>query len=169
MKLSVGVEGEEKLERALTGVMGDLKTPIRDVERPLSDEVLLMVRDQFRSHGARGRSGAWPANKASTIAGYTAQNRRGFSVLNEPMRRTGALYAAVTTRGAPHGIFEVTDDSMTHGTDLIYAGVHQRKRRKVYDPTDEDARKFLAVIRRGLGQKFKDRGFDYVDRGEIPF
>lgn len=168
--ITVGVEGEEKLERALTGYARDLEAPIRPVARPLSDEVYLMVRAQYASRGRRGPTGREWTRKQSTIDAYTAMNRKGFSVINEEMRLSDTLFISESTRGAPHGIYDVQDSELTMGTDLIYGRIWQDRGQKQYDPTEGDVRNFRKVIQGGLLRKAVDRGFDYqADSGEIPF
>ena len=161
--LTVEVTGEEKLERGLRALEGDLKTAIRTAAPALRDEVLLMVRDKYR------RKDGWPKRKQSTIDRYAAMNRRGFRVLNEDLRRTDALYQSETTHGGPHSIYRVEDDSLTMGTDLKYAAILQARGWKQYDPEDSHVRRFLAVLKRAQKERIEDRGFEYRDGGEIPF
>ena len=169
MNISVEVQGEERFDGALRGVAADL-SDLRPAWRAVSDEIYTITRQQFSTHGARGEAGKWKERADSTVARYTAVNRRGFSVLNETLRRTDALFKALTTRGAPHGIYDETPDSLTVGTDLPYAQIHQRggsriPQRKLYDPTERDAARLVSVLKRALAGKVKDRGFDYTDDG----
>lgn len=169
MNINVTVDGEERLLGALRGVAADL-SDLRPAWRPVSDELYSIVRQQFASQGARGPVGKWEGRADSTVARYTAINRRGFAVLNETLRRTDALFKSVSTRNAPHGIYDEQPDSLTVGTDLKYAGIHQKgggriPQRKVYDLTEQDERRLLSIIKRGLAGKVKDRGFDYTDDG----
>jgi phage gpG-like protein len=170
MRISIGVEGEEKLDRALRGVAADT-SDLRPSWRPVSDEIYSIVRKQFASK--RG----WKPRAQSTIDRYTAMNRRGFSVINETLRRTDAMFKAVSTRGASHGIYIEESDSLTVGTDLPYAGIHQSggskiPQRKIYDLDDSDVTRLIRILRRGLTEKIADRGFDIseaADTGAIPF
>jgi hypothetical protein len=167
--VSIEIEGIPRLDLALKGVLADL-ADLRSAWRPVSDEVYSIVRSQYSTRGARGPGGAWPANKESTVARYTAMNRRGFSVINEPMRRTDTLFISETTRGGPHGIYEEAPDSLTMGTDLEYGAIWQARNRRQYDFTEDDGLRLLRILKRGLKGKVIDRGFDYVEGGqEIPF
>lgn len=173
MRLEIEVEGGEKLSAALSGLAADL-SDLRPAWRAISDEVYAIERAQFRSQGARGPAGKWKERAKSTVDRYSAINRRGFAVLNETLRRTDTLFKAVTLRGAPHGLYEEGPDGLTLGFDLDYGQIHQKggrkiPQRKIYDLTEQDARRLVSILKRGLAGKSKDRGFDYVDGGEIPF
>lgn len=162
--ISIQVEGAERLDVALQGVARDAED-LRQAWRPVSDEVYSIIRNQYATRG----HGTWPANKTSTIERYAAMNRRGFSVINEPMRATDKLFIAETTRNAPHGIYIEEAQSLTMGADLPYGKIHQDRLRKQYDFSDEDAARLAKIIKRGLVVKIADRGFDFVERAEIPF
>lgn len=170
--ISIQVSGEERLQRALTGMTGDV-SDLRPSWRPVSDEVYSIVRNQFATEGGRAGS-RWPKRSEKYLDRLTAMNRRGFTTIAEPLRRTGALYNAVSTRGAPHGVYDAQADSLTLGTDLPYANIHQRggpkmPQRKVYDLTEQDVSRLMSILKRGLVSKIKDRGFDFVNVTEIPF
>lgn len=172
MNLSIEVIGEERLLRELTGVARDV-SDLRPSWRPVSDEVYSIVRAQFNTEGTRG-SGRWPARAASTLDQITSMNSRGFKVVGLPLRRTDALHNAVTTRGGSHSVYEETPDSLTLGTDLKYAMIHQRggskiPQRKIYDLTENDADRMMRILNRGLVVKIKDRGFDVQEVGELGF
>lgn len=170
--ISTGVEGEEKLRRAFTGAIADV-SDLRPSWKPVSDEVYSIVRNQFATEG--GRAGhRWPKRSDKYLDRLTALNRRGFTTIAEPLRLTGALYDAVGSRGAPHGIYDAQPDSLTLRTDLPYASIHQKggpkiPQRKIYDLTDKDADRLMSILRRGLIKKIADRGFDFVGTSEIPF
>lgn len=174
MNISFEVEGEERLTRALRAVAADT-SDLRPSWRAVSDEVYSILRSQFSTQGARGPGGRWPARAKSTVDRYTAINRKGFAVLNEPLRRTDAMFRALTTRGAPHGVYEEGAEELVLGTTLPYAVIHQRgggriPQRKIYDFTERDTARIRSILKRGLVEKIKDRGFDYVeDSAEIPF
>lgn len=159
-----------KFQRAIRGTVKALDAVIRPVDRPLSDEVYGFVRAQYSSRGSRGPTGKAWTRKQSTIDRYSAMNKRGFSVINEPMRRTDALYVSEVTRGAPHGVYEVEDNELTLGTSLSYGLIQQRRGQMQYDPTEADVTRLMRIIKRGAGEKIQDAGFDYVDHGgAIPF
>jgi hypothetical protein len=173
VNISVDVGDGERLLGALRGVAADL-SELRPGWRAVSDEVYAIERAQFRSLGARGPVGKWRERARSTIDRYASINRRGFAVLNETLRRTDSLFKAVTTRGAPHGVYEEGPDGLTMGFDLAYGMIHQKgggkvPQRKVYDLTEQDARRLGSILKRGLAGKIKDRGFDFVDGGEFAF
>jgi hypothetical protein len=163
--ISIEVLGQERLTTALSGVARDVED-LRPSFLAVSDEVYSIIRTQYATRG----HGRWPANKTSTIERYAAMNRRGFSVINEPMRRTDALFISETTRGGPHGIYIEEPQSLTMGTDLSYGAIHQARDRKQYDFSDDDVERLAKIIQRGLVTKIADRGFDAKpDAGAIPF
>jgi len=171
--LSIEVQGDKQLEIALKGVASDL-SDFRRAWRPVSDEVYSIVRAQFATEG--GRSGnRWPPRAASTLRNITSTNRRGFKSLGLPLRASDAMFLALTTRGAPSGIYQETEDSLTLGTSLPYARLHQTgtrrmPARKLYDPTEDDPKRIGRIIQRSFKKPIEDRGFDYKDDGgEIPF
>lgn len=173
--ISMGVEGEEKLQRALTGIARDV-SDFRPSWRAVSDEVYSIERNQFATEGSRAGA-RWPKRSDAYLDRLTALNRRGFTTIAEPLRLTGALYDAVGSRNAPHGIYDEQPESLTLGTDLPYANIHQKgakngrpPQRKIYDLTEQDASRIMGILKRGLVTKIKDRGFDFVDTGGvIPF
>lgn len=172
MRISIQVEGEERLLRALKGAESDV-TDLRSSWRPVSDEIYSITRAQFASQGGRAGS-RWPPRAQSTVDRYTAINRKGFKVLNETLRRTDAMFKSLANRGAAHGIYEEEAMSLTMGTDLPYANIHQRgggkiPQRKIFDLTDADADRLMKILKRGLTVKIADRGFDVKDDGGLPF
>jgi phage gpG-like protein len=172
MNLSIEVEGESRLLGSLASVAADISDH-RPSWRAVSDEIYSIERAQFQTQGTRG-SGRWKERAESTVARYSAINRKGFAVLNETLRRTDALFRAVTTRGAPSGVYDEQKDSLTVGTTLPYAVIHQKggakiPQRKIYDLTEADARRLLSIVKRGLVSKIADRGFDFKETSEIPF
>lgn len=134
--------------------------PIRRVAEQVREVVILAVRGQYNTQGRRGPHGPGKPNKPETVARYAAINRRGFKVLNQWLRRTDALFQSEATRGAPHGIYEVDDDSMTMGTDLIYGRIQQDRGNYQYDLTDVDFRRIASIVKRGI-LKDVDNFFDY--------
>jgi phage gpG-like protein len=173
MKVSIEVEGQEKLDVALKGAAADLAN-FRIVARPVSDEIYSIERAQFQTQGQRAGS-RWPARSQAYLASLTRLNRSGFRSVAEPLRRTDALFQAVTTRGAPGGVYEESEDSLTLGTSIPYARYHQEgtlrmPQRKIYDLTERDVQGIGRVIKRAYKRPLADRGFDYRgDSGEIPF
>lgn len=175
MNLSIEVIGEEKLLRELKGVAADV-SDFRPSWRAVSDEVYSIERAQFNTEGSRG-SGRWAQRAQSTLDRITSMNSRGFTakVVGLPLRRTDAMHNALTTRGGSHSIYEETPDSLTLGTSLPYANIHQRgggkiPQRKLYDLTEADGDRLMSILKRGLTVKIADRGFDVkTDDGGLPF
>jgi hypothetical protein len=160
VNISVEVQGEERMERDIRGFNRNLDMPVRPVARELGEVTASAVRAQYASSGRRGPKGRPWSRKQETVERYTAMNRRGFRVLNEPMRRTDALYQSEATLGGPHSVFEVDDNALTMGTTLKYGLIQQRRGQTQYDPTDEDLRRYGSIIRRGL-VKGVNEFFDY--------
>lgn len=168
MILGIEVTGLDRMEHDTRVLVRNLSAPIRPAASQLEEETYIEVRAQYASAGAKGRHGAWPKNKPETVDRYAAMNKRGFKVLNQPMRRTDALFISETTRGGPHSIRVVEDDALTLGTDLAYGALHQKKGRMQYDPTDEGIRRRLSIIKRGVVKEV-NQFFDYVETGEFAF
>lgn len=87
--------------------------------------------DQFLTRGARYHT-VWPPLAASTQAEKLRQNHP-----LDPLIRTGDLTRSLTSR--PLGVEHVTPHEMVGGTDIRYAGFHQRgtsrmPRRALFDP-----------------------------------
>lgn len=168
--ITIQVEGLPRLQAALEGVARDAEN-LSQTWRAVEDEIYSIEREQFATRG----HGSWEPRKDSTVERYTAMNRRGFSVINEPERATDTLFRAVTTRGAPHGILNEEPQSLTMGFDLAYGqyqqtGTTRMPQRKIYDLDEGDARRLAQIIKRGLVTKIADRGFDAkADAGAIPF
>lgn len=174
MNFFVTVEGAERLERALRGVVANFED-LRPAWRPVSDEIYSIIRAQFNTEGSRG-SGRWPARAQSTLDRMTSMNARGFTakVVGLPLRRTDALHNSLTTRGGAHGIYIEEPQELTMGTDLPYFRIHQRggpiiPQRKMIDLTDADGRRIVSIVRRGLMHQIADRGFDVTEVGELGF
>lgn len=155
----------KEIEIALNGAAEDV-SDFRKVARPASDIVYSTLRTQFSTKKG------WEPRAQSTIDRLTAKNRRGFSSVNETLRDSDSMFKALTTRGAPFGIYEPSEDGLVMGTDLPYARRHQFGKgvvaRPIYNLDDigDALQRELPKAYRGL---FEDRGFDFVDRGEIPF
>jgi hypothetical protein len=164
------VDGEQRIGRAINNVVRAVSAPIRKAARPLEDRVFLMVAQQYDSNGRRGPTGHPWTRQQSTIDRETAMNRRGFTVLNMNMQRTGNLRTSETRRGAPHSIEIIEDDSITLGTDLEYGLIQQRRGQTQYDPVDSDVADFgKTLVRSVRGEITSDGWFDYVERPAIPF
>jgi hypothetical protein len=169
MNFSIEVEGVERLERDAVVLQRNFHAPIRPVAGQVEEVVFSAVRAQYASRGTRGPHGREWTRKQSTIDRYTAMNRRGYSVLNEPMRRTDALFKSEVTRGGPHSVSVTEDDRMARGTDLFYGRIQQEKRGQLqYDLTEGDIRRILSIINRGI-VKDVNHFFDFVDAGEFAF
>lgn len=162
MNITVEISGTENLRRDAALLAARMNSPVRAVARQLGEVTLSAVRSQYASAGRRGPKGRPWTRKQSTIDRYTAMNRRGFAVINEPMRRTDALFKSESTFGAPHAIFEVTDDAVVMGTDLVYGSVWQARGQTQYDPTLEDVARYASIIKRGI-VKDANTFFDFVD------
>ena len=87
--------------------------------------------EQFLNRGARYHT-AWPPLAVSTREGKLRQNHP-----LDPLIRTGDLAQSLTSR--PLSVEHVTPHEMAGGTDIRYAGFHQRgtdrmPQRKLFDP-----------------------------------
>lgn len=175
MQLTVTAQGVEQLTRDFKGAAGDAADLRKlGVWRPVQDVVLTMAREQILSKGSRGRH-PYPGHAPSTIKNIISSNRQKFQSIGELLRRTDAMFRAVGTRGAPHGILIEEAQQLTMGTDLIYAGMHQAggprlPQRMIYDPTEKDEKEIGVAMKRGMANKWVDRGLDYKETStDIPF
>lgn len=169
MNISVEIDGLDRMERDVKTLQRNFDAPIRPVANQVEEVIFSAVRAQYASAGTRGPHGKQWTRKQETVDRYTAMNRRGFSVLNEPMRRTDALYKSEATRGGPHSISITEDNWMARGTDLPYGLIQQKRGQLQYDPTEEDIRRMLSIVKRGV-IKDVNHFFNYTeDFGEAAF
>jgi phage gpG-like protein len=123
INLRLEIEGEEQLRQALD----ELAKDVQDF-RPVWEELEQIFYDietkQFRSEGAH--SGAPWKDLSSDYGKWKELKYPGKPILE----RTGALRRSLTGRG-PGGIREITKTSMTLGSNLPYADIHQRGGRRL--------------------------------------
>lgn len=168
MELSVEISGLDRMSLDVGALMRNFAAPVRPVAGQIEEVIFSAVRAQYASRGRRGPHSKEWKRKPATVERYTAMNRGGFRVLNEPMRRTDALFISETTRGGPHSISITEDDSMTRGTDLPYGLIQQKLGRLQFDPTEGDLLRIKDIIRRGV-VKDVDHFFDYRETGGAAF
>lgn len=160
INFKVQVTGDEQLAAALSG----LERQLRDV-RPIWPKVSSTFDDiekrHFDSLGATGASGAWAA-LSEPYAKWKAANYPGEPIL----QLTGNLMRSLTTPFNPDTIFEMTPDTLTRGSKLPYANVHQNRkagpRRPPIDLTDLDKQKMLKSFRDGFGEAAAQLRFEVI-------
>jgi hypothetical protein len=119
-RLELEVFGEVQLKRHLLN-MGDRVRDMRPFFHELVDFLEAHEKKQFQTEG-RHASGGWAELAASTIA---AKRREGFGSKGI-MRRTDALFDALTKTSARGAVRDITPDSLHFSVDLDWpAGVHQ--------------------------------------------
>jgi len=144
----------ERLGRGVT-------VPFRFSGRAIANDFLTIEEDQFAKQGARGTQG-WAALKPRTLRNKPP----GLPIL----QRTGRLEAALASRSGGH-LEVVTDSEIQLGVkdaDVPYAKYHQSgtlesrtqrsfspgrrgmPRRPVIETTEQDRRRWLLFVQRGL-------------------
>lgn len=160
INFKVEVTGEEQLETALNG----LEKQLRDF-RPLWPKVSAtfdeIEKRHFDSVGATGASGPWAA-LSEPYAKWKSANYPGEPIL----QLTGNLMRSLTTPFNPDTIFEMTPETLTRGSKLPYASVHQKRktgpRRPPIDLTDLDKQNMLRSFRDGFGEAAAALRFEVI-------
>jgi phage virion morphogenesis protein len=137
LRYSLSIIGDENVAFKLR-LTGRQARDMRPVFNDVADYLMDITGKQFDSQGRRG-GGAW-ARLTPKWAAYKA--RHGYDPRILHMR--GPLRRSVTVRQAKGQILRITPQTMTFGTSIDYAGVHQHgfETRQRYMP----ARPFLRVL-----------------------
>lgn len=149
--LELSFHGDTQLQRTLAD-RAERVEDARPLWNHLADRFARLERRQFASEGAYG-SGGWDP-LSPRYAAWKAANYPGQTIL----RRDDHLFRSLTSR--PFGVEVIEPDHMVVGTDVEYAGFHQRgdgvpQRRPVELPEVErqawlrDLQRFLVTGRVG--------------------
>lgn len=159
INLDIEIIGEEKVLEAL-GKLGAQLRDFRAIWPKVSSTFDEIERRQFDSLGSTGDSGSWTP-LSTPYAKWKAVNYPGEPILH----LTGNLRRSLTSSFNPDAIFETTADSLTRGSKLPYASVHQRGshfivRRPPIDLTESDRLELLATFRDGFSETARALGFE---------
>jgi hypothetical protein len=138
MDLLIEVTGLPRLDRQF----GTLVARGSDLE-PALEAVGEVVRDINRSRFQSEGDGQWAPLAPSTVR----QRGSAHPILDD----TGGLKASLTRRGARGAAFELTNDSVTVGSDLDSARYAGRRREPV-KVTAADEKRLAAAVQRHLGE-----------------
>lgn len=125
-----------ELESLLTSMAGSLDLRKGGLGRRIADVMRADALRQFQAGGVPGWAPLSPRTiEAKRRMGYPRLNRRGIAPRaliqrgnfgpENVLMRTGALLTSWTRLDDPHHVEEVTKDSVSTGSDLVYAGTHQ--------------------------------------------
>lgn len=159
---SFDIEGKEKFDRALT-LLNDSFKDFRRIWPQVAAVFYKAERRQFDSEG--GKSGGWaapsePYAKAKEIR-YPGQ---------PILRATNALYESLTDPTGENAIFSQSEDTLTLGSSLDYAAVHQTGWEKMparppIAIDDEEQAEMVRVMREALGNNAVRLGFEITTAG----
>jgi hypothetical protein len=170
----VSLEVKDSVTRALHGLESDLLNT-RRAWRPVSDEIFSIRRAQFNTAGKRGGT-PWAPLKVSTVSAIRRANLGGVRHVGLPGRASDRMFLALTTRGAPGGVYEERNDELVMGVDVRSArgfpypvaftkGTKFQPPRPVDVFTPGDQKRLASLFMRSFREPIRDRGFDYRDDG----
>lgn len=118
MRFTFEVEGKAEFDRSFNRV-GEHVSDLRPVWNKIERTFHQIESEQFKSEGAKGRSGKWrPLTRNYAV--YKAKKYPGMPVL----QRSGRLYRSLTSNTGD-SILIKTKDEFGIGTTLFYATFHQ--------------------------------------------
>lgn len=146
LAVTLTLMGDQQVVRTLTNQQWFL-TDMRPAWEQVADEFAKAEKELFRT---RDR-GAWPA-LSKQYARWKEQRYPG----KPPMRRTDTLYRELTQR--PFGVERITRWSLTIGTQLPYARIHQKggwvpgwpPKRMVVHLTEDEKRRIVKAVQAQL-------------------
>ena len=131
ISLTFNYEGREGVE-TMTRKFMTWGAEIRDLSEPLEQigEDLLgdFAANMVTEGGFFAPGGSWTPLAPSTVRQRT---RLGYGGASPMLWRTGGLAQSLATRSAPGNVFEVTPTTLRVGSEVFYAGYHQRGTRKM--------------------------------------
>jgi phage gpG-like protein len=155
----VEVIGEEEVNAALAAMERQFRDfrPVWPRVSAVFDE---MERKLFESGGATGASGPW-VPLSEPYSEWKAVHYPGEPILH----LSGNLMRSLTGVFNPDAINDMEAETLTRGSTVPYARVHQRskiRRRPVIDPTEADKQAMLSAFRDGLGDTAILLGFEVL-------
>ena len=162
LRFQISVAGADVLDRSFNRIVRKIED-LSDIWPEVATAFFEIEQDQFRSGG----HGRWP--ELSPKYEERKAKTHNFSPL---MRKSDALYRALTVKGSDHQVYEATKDSLTVGTDLPYARAHMKPYRKrparpPIDLREEDKRKLVKAMQKPLVAYARAQGFAQTEVGEI--
>ena len=131
IELTLNYEGRNGVE-TMARSFDTWGAQIRDLSEPLTliGEDLLgdFAVNMVSEGGLFAGGGTWAPLAAATVA---ERRRLGYGGEHPILFRTGALAQSLASRGAPGNVFEVSATTLEVGTEIAYAGYHQRGTRKM--------------------------------------
>lgn len=146
MRLTFECAGQTLISRELLRV-GKYAGDARPAMAAIADVMIDETRQQFASEG-RHASGGWQPLKPATVAAKARHGHRP-----EILRRTDALLRSLTVKGDPNQVLQVGRQSLTFGSSLPYADLHQTgtrhmPRRPPLAFTEETKKRIVKVLQR---------------------
>jgi len=150
--LFIEVAGDVQLARSLSR-FGDGIKDFRPVWEQIVKSFWDIERKQFESEGGYGSGGWLPLSPS--YAAWKEENYPGKPIL----QRSGALFESLTGQ-ASGTIKQISDKSLTIGTDVFYAIFHQKgsKARPPIDLTEQDKTAFMKLIQKYVVKQAKAGG-----------
>lgn len=142
MRLSIEVDGVKELDRALTSARGDLED-LRPVWPAVERAFQNIEEEQFKSEGAKGRSGAWkPLSRK-----YAEWKLKHYG--DKPiLQRTEKLYKAMTSNTGDTIVIKDKNE-FGYGTSLFYMPfVH--KTRPVVSLSEDQKTYIVKEMQKGI-------------------
>jgi len=148
MRFTFEVEGVKQFDRAFDRLgfhCSDLRPVWPHVEREMEN----IMSEQFKSEGAKGRSGKWkelsPAYAKAKLKRYGQQ---------PILRATGALEQSLTGKSGD-SVRLATKEEFGFGTSLFYAAYHQRggtnlPQREIFSFSDAQRTRLMKEMQKGL-------------------
>lgn len=157
IKITLTIDGQDEFNRIFKRfdlVLTDLKL----VWETVRDEFWRIEAEQFQSGGAAGASGKWAKlskyTEAQKIAKYGS-----FALIAGPLHATEAMYKSLT-RKTSDSIVDIQQNSISIGTQLFYASLHQKgsgklPQRKIIDFSDKQKTQMTKAIQRTMLSELK--------------
>lgn len=147
-RFSFEVQGKKEFDRAFNRVEEHIED-LRPVWPHVSREMFSIMDEQFKSEGAKGRSGQWKKLSAD-YAKWKSLNYPGQPIL----QRSGRLVAALTNKTGDTVLIEDKQE-FGFGTSLFYAAFHQTgtskmPAREIFSFSDESRTRLMKGVQKGL-------------------
>lgn len=119
MSILFEVDGETLINRRLLRV-GAYARDASPAFAAIADLLMEETKAQFATEGSHA-SGGWKPLQPATVAEKARHGMRP-----EILQRTGSLLDSLTVKGDSNMILEIHPDSLTFGSRLPYADIHQK-------------------------------------------
>ncbi len=115
--MSVGVRVDLGPLRAKLDKVIDVVGDTRGLLEVAGNEALRMVAERFQREGP-----GWPALSSYTIERRRNEDKGSIKMLQDTGRLRNSI---VAPESSPGGVYELTDTTLTIGSNLVYAAIHQ--------------------------------------------